>query len=372
MAAPASVQSAAPLLAEVLPAPFPPPRVPAGNPLTAAKIELGRHLFYDRRLSFNGSASCADCHRQELAFTDGLGRAIGATRQAHPRGAMSLANVAYNVSFGWDDPNLRSLEEQARVPILNQAPIELGVAGHEEEVLARLDRDPVYRRLLPRAFPRQPGPMSLDHVVHALAAFERILYSGDSPYDRLVYGGDSAALSPAARRGMDLFFSDDLKCSRCHAGFTFSGPVAFRGAPAPPPIFHNNGLYGEDRITNPGLRRTTGRPEDGGRFRAPTLRNIAVTAPYMHNGALPSLAAVVDHYARGGQGHRNQSDQVTGFELAPGQREELVAFLESLTDEAFLSNPRFADPWPRAPARKLFSPGDETFSALSTLPVGSR
>ena len=336
-----------------LPRGFPPPKAPADNPLSAAKVELGRYLFYERRLSINGEASCATCHRQERAFTDGRARAVGATGELHPRGAMSLANVAYIPTLGWDDPETRRLEDQARIPMLNRRPVELGLAGRVRRVVERLRADPLYRRLFAAAFPEKRRPFSLESVVQALASFERTLISGKAPFDRW-RAGETGALTPAARRGMKLFFSSRLRCFECHRGFNFSGPVTYEGeSTAPAPVFLNTGLHDLDGHgayppSNPGLYRFTGRPEDMGRFRVPTLRNIAVTAPYMHDGSVESLAEVIDLYARGGRTSSPlKSGRLRGFEISESEKADLLAFLDSLTDVEFLHDPRFSDPFAR-------------------------
>ena len=338
--------------------------------MTAAKVELGRRLFYDRALSGNGTYACASCHRQELAFTDGRPRAIGSTGETHPRSAPSLANVAYSATLTWADPGLTRLEDQARIPMTNEHPVELGLAGHEDEALRRLRADPDYPRMFSAAFPEDAEPVSVANVTRALASFERTLISGDSPYDRLVYRDDKAALSESARRGMRLFFSERLNCSRCHGGFTFSGPVAFEGARPIPPTFHNTGLYnlggdGSYPVDNPGLSGITGRKLDRGRFRAPTLRNVGLTAPYMHDGSIATLAEVIEHYARGGRLVPNgplagdgrdsprKSELVRGFDLDARGKADLVEFLNSLTDRGFVGDPRFAAP-PQSPP---LSPG---------------
>jgi cytochrome c peroxidase len=329
--------------------------VPADNPLTVEKVELGRRLFYDRRLSGDGHYACASCHRQELAFTDGRSRAMGAEGDLHPRSAMSLANVAYAATLAWDEPALTRLEDQALVPMLATAPVELGIAGREDEVLARLTADPRYRELFAAAFPGDAGPFTLDHVARTLASFERTLISGRSAYDRLLWDDDRGALTPAAWRGMELFFSERLGCSDCHAGFNFSGPVRFvepgGGAAEPAPAFFNTALHdlggGAYPPDNPGLTRHTGRAEDRGRFRAPTLRNVALTAPYMHDGSIATLGEVIDHYAAGGRAAGNplKDPRLRGFFLGPGEKADLVAFLGSLTDHAFVTDPRLADPF---------------------------
>lgn len=313
--------------------------------MTVGKVELGRLLFHDPRLSGNGTLACADCHRPELAFTDGRAHAVGAEGEEHPRSAMSLMNVAYNASFGWDDPLLTSLEDQAMVPLLNELPIEMGVRGRQAEVLERFRRDPVVRALFRREFPGDREPISLHNLVRALASFQRTLISGNSAYDRWAYQAQTDALSPSARAGARLFFSARLSCSRCHSGFNLSGPVVYAESDAGTPRFHDTGLLdsnsGSDRVDpNTGVHRVTGRDEDRGHFRAPTLRNIALTAPYMHDGRFPTLEAVIDHYAAGGSAQSSDDSPpdplITGFELTEEERRHLVSFLESLTDQSYL------------------------------------
>jgi cytochrome c peroxidase len=326
------------------------PVVPTANPMSAAKVDLGRRLFYDPRLSSTGTVACATCHAQAKAFTDGRARAVGATGTLHARSSMSLANVAYNVNFGWADPWLSSLEEQMLVPMFNQHPIELGVVGNEVEIVARFSRD---ADRFAAAFPGDPQPVHLPNIVKAIAAFERTLVSGESAFDRYLYHDDKSAMSAAALRGMTLFFSDRLACAQCHAGFTLSGPVMFEGAPRVPTrsglLFHNTGLYNLDgRGGYPGYDRglidRTGRAADMGRFRAATLRNIAVTAPYMHDGSVATLGAAIDHYGSGGKPGRFTSDRMRPFDLTVADRADLVAFLESLTDRRFLTDPAFGPP----------------------------
>ena len=342
-----------------LPPGFPIPPVPPDNPLTRPGVALGRRLFYDTRLSGNGTQACATCHRQALAFTDGRARALGSTGALHPRSAMSLANVAYGIALTWANPRLRSLEEQALVPMFGEHPVEMGLAGREEELLTRLRADPRYVEMFRAAFPRERDPIRIANVTRALASFERTLISGGSPYDRLVYGGDEGALSESAWRGMRLFFSDRLACSKCHGGFNFSGPVTFRGLERPEePVFHDTGLYDFDAAlsgaptgSGPGIdlgsRAITGRRKDTGRFRAPTLRNIALTAPYMHDGSIAALDGVIDHYAAGGRAggdRRFRSPLVRGFTLTADERRDLIEFLESLSDASFTTDTRLADP----------------------------
>jgi cytochrome c peroxidase len=324
--------------------------------MSTAKVELGRRLFYDTRLSGNGTFSCASCHQQAYAFTDARAQAIGSTGALHARSTMSLANVAYNASFGWADPALRSLEAQMAVPMFNEHPIELGLKGREAEVVARFTSSDDVARFR-AAFPDEQPPVTLGTIVKTIAAFERTLVSGDSPLDRYLYRDDRQALSPSSLRGMKLFFSGRLRCAECHGTFNLSGPVTFEGDKKVELLFHNTGLYDVDGRgsypeTDRGVFDVTHKTTDMGRFRAPTLRNVAVTAPYMHDGSVPTLAGAVMHYASGGKKSRYRSDRVRGFRISDVDRADLVAFLESLTDRTFLTNPAFSNPAPRASASR--------------------
>ncbi len=312
---------------------------PAVAPPSPAQALLGRYLFHDPRMSVNGTTSCATCHRQELAFTDGRAQAIGATGAQHPRSAMSLVNVAYNRFFNWSDPTVHSLEEQALKPMYAAEPVELGLGAIERQFLRLLRSDAVYRRLFAQAFAGEANPYTIRNVARAIAAFERTIVGADSPWDRFHYG-DQTAISESAKRGEILFFADGgPQCFRCHSGFNFSGEDGY----------HNTALYDPYPAPNLGLFVHTRRAEDAGKFKAPTLRNIAVTAPYMHDGSIATLEEVLDHYAAGGRarGNSGRDPLVRGFQMTAQNRADLVAFLKSLTDEGLLHDPRFGDPWPR-------------------------
>jgi len=294
-----------------LPAGFPLPLTEPDNLQTPAKFALGRRLFYDRRLSANGTQACADCHQQSRAFSDGRPTAVGSTGQHHTRNAMTLTNAGYNASYTWDSTRVRSLEAQAIVPMFNTHPIELGVNGHEAEIVARFrDEEAMFRE----AFPGERQPVSIRNIAKALAAFERALISGHSPYDRLVYGGEENALSPSAWRGMRVFFSKRAGCSECHQGFNFSGESRYAGHSKTTPMLVRNGVT-------------------AGAFRVPTLRNIELTAPYMHDGSIATLDEVIDRYV-----------VARKLTLDASERADLVAFLRSLTDKEFVSDVRFGAP----------------------------
>jgi len=349
-----------------LPAGFPYPNVPKDNPMTDEKVTLGRYLFYDKQLSLSQSQSCATCHQQSRAFTDGRAHGFGSTGQLHPRGPMSLANIAYSPALTWANPNMRQLEAQALVPMFGDDPVELGMSGREELLLERLKSGPVYRKLFAAAFPGQADPFVLANVTRAIASFERTILSGDSPYDRYRRGDDANAVSESAKRGETLFFSEKLECFHCHGGFNFTGTVDYYSKGFAEVEFHNTGLYNlPGRYSYPepnlGLFVFTRLPDDVGKFKAPTLRNIALTAPYMHDGSIATLAEVIDHYAAGGRridaGPRagdgsknpNRSEFVKGFALTAQEKQDVMAFLESLTDDTLLTNPALSNPW--TPAR---------------------
>jgi cytochrome c peroxidase len=300
-----------------LPRGFPEPAVPADNPMSAAKVALGRRLFFEPRLSVTGKFSCASCHAPERAFSEPRKVAVGATGEALPLNAMALVNVAYNVSYGWTKPSLRSLEAQMLEPLLNEHPVEMGMKGREQTVLAELAKEAAYRQAFAAAFPDDPA-MTFDRLVKAIAAFERTLISGHSPFDRYVFEADHDALSDQARRGMDLFFSPQAGCANCHSGFNFAGN--WRDA---------QGATGEPSFASNGTSKQA--------MRVPTLRNVAATSPYMHDGWFATLEAVLDHYSHPG---RDADAKLHPLKLSESERRELIAFLTSLTDDVFVEQYR--------------------------------
>jgi len=334
----------------------PKPVVPADNPMSKAKVALGRLLFYDKRLSLDNSMSCAACHQQRYAFTDGQPTHCGIDGSMGIRNAMTLSNVAYLPSFTWANPIITSLEKQMLIPLFGDHPLEMGMVGHENELISRLSQDSDYPQLFSAAFPEDGGAIDLAHVTKAIAAFERTLLSFDSPYDRYKRG-DEKAISPAAKRGEALFFGERLECYHCHEGIDFTDNHTQAGQAFPEKGFHNTGLYNEDgagayKPWDHGLRDVTQRAEDEGAFRTPTLRNVAVTAPYMHDGTLPTMEAVIkQHYAVKGHSaiagkgpNPLRSEFIEGFTLSNREVRDLIAFLSSLTDQSFLTNPAFSDP----------------------------
>jgi cytochrome c peroxidase len=339
-----------------LPAGVLPPPVPADNPMSPAKVELGRRLFYDPRLSVNGAFSCASCHRQEFAFADARNVSVGATGEVHPRNAIGLANTGYQRTLGWASPPTTQLEGHAELPMFAVDPVEMGLRGREAPLLAELGAVPLYRSLFATAFPGEATPVSVRGIVRALAAFQRTLVSANAPADRH-RRGEAGAMSAAAVRGLAVFRAKG--CADCHAGADFT--LATTSAPLDA-HFANTGLYnvggtGAYPARNQGLREHTGRDADMGRMKIPSLRNVALTFPYGHDGSVGSLEAVLDQYARGGRLVRqgplagdgrdspHRDPRLRPVTFAGAEREELLAFLQALTDSSFVSNPAFANPW---------------------------
>ncbi|MCC6929849.1 MAG: di-heme enzyme [Gemmatimonadaceae bacterium] len=344
-----------------LPDGWPTPTVPADNPMSPAKVELGRRLFYDVRLSGNAISGCSACHRQEFGFADARNRSIGTTGEPHPRNSPSVANVGYFRVFTWTDPVTPDLEHQALVPMFGDRPVELGLKGMETQLLDRLRAEPLYRELFPLSFPGSGDPFTVSNVTRALAAFQRSMVTGTAPYDRELRG-ERGAMSASALRGQQLFFSSALKCSECHWGPLFTSASSFNPDGTAHPVFANNGLYNLDGAgaypaDNRGLFDRTGKAEDMGKFRVPSLRNLTFTFPYMHDGSVGSLEDVVDNYARGGRliasgplagdGSRSpfKDARLQGFTLTAQEKLDLVAFLRSLSDSALVKEARFSNPW---------------------------
>ncbi|MBS1793226.1 MAG: di-heme enzyme [Acidobacteria bacterium] len=346
-----------------LPPGFPVPIVPADNPMSDAKVELGRHLFYDKRLSLNEKTSCGTCHLQERAFTEDKKTSVGTFGAVHPRNSMTLTNVAYNAAFNWANPAVVLPERHAMLPIFGESPIvEMGMTGKEALLVERLKAEPRYAGLFADAYPDDADPLTLNHVMQSIACFVRSLISGNSPYDRYRQQKKSDAISESAKRGEKLFFSERMECFDCHAGFNLSGTVNFTGKALENAQYENNGIYNIDGRgafppDNTGLFEVTHKPEDMGRFKVPTLRNVELTAPYMHDGSIATLDEVIEHYKAGGRTIREgpfagvgsksplKSDFVRGFYLTAQEKQDLVEFLKSLTDRDFTTDPKFSNPW---------------------------
>jgi cytochrome c peroxidase len=294
-----------------LPAGFPEPVVPADNPMSDAKVALGAMLFSDRRLSRTGTHSCESCHVPARAFTDGRPRSLGASGETLALNAPTLFNVAYNPSLGWRDATVRSLEQQMRGPLFNEHPVELGLAGREPALIRELSGDAEVARSFAAAFPGDGAPVTVENVIRAIAAYERTLFAGNSAFDRYVFAGEHRAFSDRQKAGMTLFFGS-AGCARCHGGINFNGEWVDREHPVATPSFADTGTGLEVRV--------------------PTLRNLATTAPYMHDGRFTALDAVLDHYERLA-GDPAADARLHRASLTTDERAALTAFLLSLTGD---------------------------------------
>ncbi len=285
--------------------------VPEANPLTPAKIQLGRRLFRERRLSHDNSTACVDCHQPRLAFTDGRAKAIGVYGRQGPRGVPTLVNRAWGKSFFWDG-RITTLEQQVVQPILAESEMDLTL----EEAVARLSAKSRYRRGFRSAFGRDPNVQDL---AGALAGYVRTIVAGDSPFDRYVFG-DPDALSQQALAGLRLF-RGKANCSVCHSGPTLTDEE-----------FHNTGVAWRDgEHLDDGRATVTGQDEDRGKFKTPTLREVGRTAPYMHDGSLETLEDVVDFYSDGGRDNPNLDRNIRRLDLSDGEKAALAAFLRTLS-----------------------------------------
>lgn len=317
---------------------------PTDNPLTVEGVELGRKLFYEVRLSGNGTQSCASCHQQSRAFTDAQVRAIGAEGQLHQRNTMSLVNLLWEKSLNWDGA-ATSLETQARLPIENPLEMHQPLAAG----VRKLQQTEAYPALFRQAF--GSSTITEASVLKALAQFERTLISANSRYDK--YLRREGTLTPTERAGAALFnnhpgevsglFIRGGTCHHCHISETglFTSPD-----------FFNNGL--DVSFSDPGRSGITNSPTDRGRFKAPSLRNIAQTAPYMHDGRFQTLEQVLDHYNEHVQVNSPGVDpnvllsntaSGTKLDLTAQEKMQLIAFLKTLTDSTFLTDKRFSDPF---------------------------
>lgn len=322
----------------------------------ADRLNVGRFLFFDRRLSVNNTRSCATCHNPQFAFTDGYKRSLGAFADLHQRNTQPLFNLAYLKYFTAADSTLHTPMQQMNNPLFNEHPAEMGVKGNEAQILKRIREDEQYRQL----FAGINTEISWDHIKQLISSFIMSLRSDHSVYDKFK-AGDSAALTAAQQRGMQLFFSDALKCSSCHGGFNFSSP-SITNEKGDTIFYFNTGIYNIDgRGSYPaydrGLYQLTKNGQDMGKFRVPSLRNLAFTAPYLHDGSATSLRDVVDMYANAGRkisegiykgdGSQNpyKHSFIKGFAITESDKTNLISFLQCLSDSSFINNPAYQNPF---------------------------
>ncbi|MCR4318727.1 MAG: cytochrome-c peroxidase [Candidatus Brocadiaceae bacterium] len=294
--------------------PLPPVTVPANNPQTATKVELGRKLYFDPRLSGNNWISCATCHNPVLGFADGLPRMLGGPASKEGgRNSPTIINSAYNELQFWDG-RAATLEEQALGPIQN--PNEMFETL--DNVVRKLSGIPEYVNAFKEVF---GTGITADGIARAIAAFERTIVFANSPFDKYMLG-DEHAMSESAKRGMNLF-NGKAECIKCHNGPNFTDNKFHNiGVPAEVPLKEDLGRY-----------NVTKKDSDKGAFKTPTLRNITDTAPYMHNGFFPTLFEVVQFYNGGGGRSENKSPDIHGLHLTGEEVNNLIEFMKALTGE---------------------------------------
>ena len=300
--------------------------IPDDNPMTAAKVELGKQLYFDKRLSADGTVSCATCHDPAKGWTDQLPVSNGVGGKHGTRSAPTVLNSAFNYMQFWDG-RAPSLEEQAKGPIEN--PVEM--ADKLDRVVGWLNSVPGYRTQFAAVF---GGPATADRVAQAIAAFERTVYSGNSAYDRYTQDKDENALTPAAKRGLALF-EGKAQCTQCHVGFDLSDRV-----------FHNIGVGMNAKDPDLGRYVVTKQDKDKGAFKTPILRDLLKTAPYMHDGSVKTLEDVIELYDVGGEPNPWLDPKMKPLNLTDAEKADLLAFLKSLEGDTPIIT---APPLPKAP-----------------------
>ena len=292
--------------------------IPQDNPVTAAKVKLGKKLFGDKLLSRDRSLACKGCHQPKRAFTDGRAKAVGVYGRQGPRSVPTLVNRAYGRAFFWDG-RTSTLEEQVIKPIESESEMDMTVG----EAVGRLKRKSRYRKMFHQAFHREPNG---EDLARALASYVRTIYSGDSPFDRYIYG-KRGALTDQQRRGLRIFRGKG-NCTACHIGPTLTDED-----------FHNTGVaWRNGKIQDKGRFTVTGKLEDQGAFKTPTLREVSRTAPYMHDGSLATLQDVINFYSDGGRKNPHLDEEIQPRNLNIQEKKDLLAFLQSLTGKVHQGN----------------------------------
>jgi len=293
--------------------------IPPDNPMTPEKVALGRQLFFDERLSIDGSRSCYSCHVCEHGLTDGLPKAIGAGNKQLPRSSPTLWNIGYHKEFYWDGRS-NSLEAQAMAAWKGG---NMGVGDKTGEIVAKINALQGYKTQFQKVFQSDATP---ENMMKAIAAYERTIIGGNTPWDRY-RAGDKSALSERAERGWNIFQS--IKCNNCHDGILFTDQQ-----------YHNVGIGMDQKEPDPGRGKVTNKPEDTGAFKTPTLRDIAKSAPYFHDGSAKTLEEAVDIMLGGGKPNQYlDKKNLEAHKLLPDQREALLDFLRSLSVDCTLSKP---------------------------------
>ncbi len=313
---------------------------------SAFAVELGHYLFFDKGLSFNFSKSCSSCHDPRLAFTDGYRKSLGATADLHQRNSSSLINISQNKYFTQGDSTLLTIEKQLLLPLFNEKVLELGLKGYENEVLDRIKNSKSYQIIF-KKYNKSLTNVNWELLIHGLASYCRNLNSYNSKYDLYLKSYNSQLLSSQERLGMNLFFSDSLGCGNCHNGANLNNPKKIGSS-----FYAKNGFYEIQKTnvntlfsTDYGLYNISGKKDDIGRFRIPSLRNVLLTSPYMHDGSFSELSDVIKIYSHGGVKSEFNPGNMNKFSLTKAEIDAVISFLGTLTDTSYMSNPLFNSPF---------------------------
>ncbi len=322
------------------------------------KMILGHHLFFERKLSFNHSKSCASCHSPELAFTDGYRRSVASNGENLSHNAPSLFNISGNNFFDWDNSFVNSLKKQIQRPLYSKHPLELGLDLDTLALFSFFERDSLYSSLFVNAFQDENRKYTTAHVEESIIEYVKNLVSQNSKYDKYSKG-QKTILTKSEMDGMILFFSAKLKCSRCHTPPLFTKTNLSINTDT---VYANIGMYNinnknEYPSDDKGLAKRSKKNSDDGKFKIPSLRNVMLTAPYMHDGSMTTIQEVIDMYAAGGRNiksgfqkgdgrtHLNKHPFISGFAISDVEKKELISFLSALTDTSYLKNSLFLNPF---------------------------
>lgn len=323
------------------------------DPVTVSKSkdgsfykEFGHLLFFDRQLSFNSTKSCSSCHDPKMSFTDGYRKSLGATADLHQRNSSSLLNIADYNYYTSADSTITLIEKQVLLPLFNNKVVELGLKGYEKEVLSRIKKDGNYQKLFVN-HDQNIQHLDWQTIIHSIAEYCRALNSYNSKYDYFIKSNNNSVFSNQELNGMKLFNSDSLGCSGCHGGVNFNKPKQTNSS-----LFIANGFFKIDKSNvntlfddDKGLANISKENKDIGRFRVPSLRNVVITAPYLHDGSIKELKDLIRIYGQGGYLNSPKDKRIRTFSLTREETSDLIAFLGTLTDTTYLKDPFFLSPF---------------------------
>jgi cytochrome c peroxidase len=313
-------------------------------------VTLGHYLFFDPRLSINNTKSCGSCHEPTLYFTDAYNRTLGVYADVQLRNTPSIINSVNFTSLNWANPNIRTFQQQMLTPLFSKTHFEMGMDEKNAAQATRVLDNPIYQKLLQQLHAQK----NWDIIKDAISAYCTSVVSRKSPYDALLATHDTSTWNSAQKNGMQLFFSAKLGCANCHGGLDFNTPKDTANAFANTGLYNCNGRYAN---ADDGVFLISNKPEDIGKFRIPSLRNVEKTAPYYHDGSASNLIEVVNNYANAGRNitwginkgdgakHPNKNKLITGFTITENEKKALISFLYQLTDTSVLSNPLFQNPF---------------------------